>query len=129
MNFRDRIRDALRRVGDASSYLSPSLSLRELLSRNLSAGRDGRRTVGTGSNLAPVSSASFPRAGTPAGHTLVPKPTPANLRRFAETPVARRAINCIKDRIVKPGLRDDVARYFIERSEDGPMLLGETPLA
>jgi hypothetical protein len=29
----------------------------------------------------------------------------------------------------KPGLRDDVAQYFIERSEDGPMLLGETPLA
>ncbi len=28
----------------------------------------------------------------------------------------------------KPGLRDDVARYFIERSEDGPLLLGETPL-
>ncbi len=28
----------------------------------------------------------------------------------------------------KPGLRDDVTRYFIERSEDGPMLLGETPL-
>ena len=28
----------------------------------------------------------------------------------------------------KPGLRDDVARYFIERSEDGPALLGETPL-
>ena len=24
----------------------------------------------------------------------------------------------------KPGLRDDVARYFIERSEDGPLLLG-----
>lgn len=30
----------------------------------------------------------------------LPKPTPANLRRFAETPVARRAINTIKDRIV-----------------------------
>jgi hypothetical protein len=28
----------------------------------------------------------------------------------------------------KPGLRDDVARYFIERSEDGLLLLGETPL-
>jgi len=26
------------------------------------------------------------------------------------------------------GLRDDVARYFIERSEDGPLLPGETPL-
>lgn len=29
----------------------------------------------------------------------LPKPTPANLRRFAETPVVRRAINVIKDRI------------------------------
>jgi len=29
----------------------------------------------------------------------LPKPTAANLRRFAEIPVARRAINCIKDRI------------------------------
>src|SRR4051812_22883432 len=29
----------------------------------------------------------------------LPKPTPANLRKFAETPVARKAINTIKDRI------------------------------
>jgi len=29
----------------------------------------------------------------------MPKPTPANLRRFAETPMARRAINVVKDRI------------------------------
>jgi phage portal protein BeeE len=29
----------------------------------------------------------------------LPKPTPVNLRKFAETPVARRAINTIKDRI------------------------------
>ena len=29
----------------------------------------------------------------------MPKPTPANLRRFAETPVARKAINTIKDRV------------------------------
>ncbi|HEY4053537.1 MAG TPA: phage portal protein [Terriglobales bacterium] len=29
----------------------------------------------------------------------MPKPTPMNLRRFSETPVARRAINTIKDRI------------------------------
>ncbi len=34
-----------------------------------------------------------PRADT------LPKATPANLRRFAETPVARKAINTIKDRI------------------------------
>jgi phage portal protein BeeE len=30
---------------------------------------------------------------------VMPKATPANLRRFAETPVARKAINTIKDRI------------------------------
>jgi phage portal protein BeeE len=30
---------------------------------------------------------------------VLPKPTPANLRRFGETPVVRRAINLIKDRV------------------------------
>jgi len=34
------------------------------------------------------------------GSSGLPKPTQANLRRFAETPVVRRAINVIKDRIV-----------------------------
>jgi HK97 family phage portal protein len=34
-----------------------------------------------------------------AGQALLPKPTPENLRRFAETPVVRRAINLIKDRV------------------------------
>src|SRR5438270_10398292 len=29
----------------------------------------------------------------------LPKPTPTNLRKFAETPVARKAINTIKDRV------------------------------
>ncbi len=52
----------------------------------------------------------------------LPKPTPANLRHFAETPVVRRAINVIKDRIaamdwqvrVRRGARpDDVA--FLQR--------------
>jgi HK97 family phage portal protein len=34
-----------------------------------------------------------------AGQVLLPKPTAENLRRFAETPVVRRAINLIKDRV------------------------------
>jgi hypothetical protein len=29
----------------------------------------------------------------------MPKPTPGNLRRFAEMPIARKALNTIKDRI------------------------------
>ena len=48
-----------------------------------------RRTLALPSILSPI---QFP------GRHL-PKPTPANLRRFAETPVVRRAINVIKDRI------------------------------
>ena len=48
-----------------------------------------RKTLALPSILSPI---AFP------GRSL-PKPTPANLRRFAETPVVRRAINIIKDRI------------------------------
>ena len=48
-----------------------------------------RKTLALPSVLAPY---SFPAKA-------LPKPTPANLRRFAETPVVRRAINLIKDRV------------------------------
>jgi hypothetical protein len=94
MNIRERIRGAMRRAGE--------VSLRELFSGEVfAAGREERRTSGAGSNLAPYFplGGGFSRAGVPAPHLFVPKPTAANLRRFAETPVARRAINVIKDRI------------------------------
>ena len=56
----------------------------------IAAGDEGmRRTLALPSILSP---------GQGPGH-LLPKPTPTNLRRFAETPVVRRAINVIKDRI------------------------------
>jgi phage portal protein BeeE len=42
--------------------------------------------------------AALSHRGSAIDHIL-PKPTPANLRRFAETPVARKAINTIKDRV------------------------------
>jgi HK97 family phage portal protein len=48
-----------------------------------------RKTLAMPSVLSPV---QFPGQ-------LLPKPTPMNLRRFGETPVVRRAINVIKDRI------------------------------
>jgi HK97 family phage portal protein len=40
-----------------------------------------------------------PYPGLRTGQNSTPKPTPANLRKFAETPVARRAINLVKDKI------------------------------
>jgi len=55
----------------------------------LEGSNEKRRTVALPSILSTYS----PRAGA------MPKPTAANLRRFAETPIARRAINAIKDRI------------------------------
>jgi len=99
MNIRERVRGALRRVGDVSVW--------GRLAENLfgGAGSTHRRTWGAGSNLAPISSpggllpVNISRAGATAPHALVLKPTPANLRRFSENPVARRAINVIKDRI------------------------------
>jgi HK97 family phage portal protein len=48
-----------------------------------------RKTLALPAILSPL---QFP------GQSL-PKPTPANLRRFAETPIVRRAINVIKDRV------------------------------
>ena len=72
----------------------------------------GRRTLSMPAFWGPV---QFPGR-------LLPKPTPANLRRFAETPVVRRAMNVIKDRVAAmdwqirvrrgavPGEVDDIER-------------------
>src|SRR5260370_11614399 len=50
----------------------------------------------------------------------MPKATPYNLRRFSETPVARRAINCLKDRIAGMRWRIQPRRgYPIEAIPDG----------
>ena len=61
--------------------------------RDVDAGADlaRRRTVSLPSILSPFS------VGNGMG---IPKPTQVNLRKFAETPVVRRAINVIKDRVV-----------------------------
>src|SRR5574338_140183 len=65
-------------------------TLRGLLRRIAGAGAsEKRRTLALPTILSPYG----PRAD------LMPKPTPANLRKFAETPIARKAINTIKDRI------------------------------
>jgi len=94
MNIREIVRGAMRRMG--------AVSLRELWSETAfgSNGVNRRRTEGAGSNLAPFfPGSSFTQAGASTPYGLMPKPTAANLRRFAETPVARRAINVVKDRI------------------------------
>ncbi len=65
-------------------------------------------TVEAAASAVPATSALVPRKTVAlpsilgpyqAPANLLPKPTPINLRRFAETPLVRRAINVIKDRI------------------------------
>src|ERR1700761_5765820 len=60
--------------------------------------------VEAGAELARRRTLALPSIFAPYGAGLqgtdLPKPTQANLRRFAETPVVRRAINVIKDRVV-----------------------------
>src|SRR5438270_8141381 len=70
MNIKESFRGALRRLAGARVS-------------------DARRTVPLPSMLMPYGSRV----------ENMPKPTPANLRRFAETPIARKAINTVKDRI------------------------------
>ncbi len=51
--------------------------------------------------------------------SMLPKPTAANLRRFAETPVARRAINVVKDRISSMDWQVRVRRGYNPAEIDG----------
>ncbi len=78
-----------RQVTDAWQRLA---GRKDLAAAAADANQGERKTVMLPSILSPL------RQGV-AGQNATPKPTPANLRKFAETPVARRAINVVKDRI------------------------------
>jgi phage portal protein BeeE len=85
MTLTSRFRDALRRLAAARTPGGPIVAplLRAM------GWTDRRKTV----PLPSIFNSYSPRADA------LPKPTPANLRRFSELPVARRAINTIKDQV------------------------------
>ncbi len=64
----------------------------------VSAGAEGDTTGERKTSMLPSILMPYQRASRP-GLQVMPKPTPANLRRFAETPVVRRALNIVKNRI------------------------------
>lgn len=76
MGVKNSIRNALKRFGA------------EEVEAKAEAPQQQRKTVALPSILAPYQA-----------QRALPKPTPANLRKFAETPLVRRAINIIKDRV------------------------------
>jgi HK97 family phage portal protein len=64
------------------------------------------------------------------GQSALPKPTPANLRKFAETPVVRRAINVVKDRIASMDWQVRVCRgYEFAQVEDAAARLNALRLS
>jgi len=90
MNITERLRGAWRRVGGGvSEFIRPTGLAESSIAAENNGAVDKRRTV-------PLPSILNSYAPRPDG---LPKPTAQNLRRFAETPVARKAINTIKDRI------------------------------
>ena len=86
--------------------MSVGEQLREMWRQARGGGRYGRGADTRAAELAAATEAERKTLAMPTilspvqfpGRHL-PKPTPMNLRRFAETPVVRRAINVIKDRI------------------------------
>ncbi len=82
MNITERLRGAWRRMAGVSLASAGGVLSDERLAKR-------RRT----SALPSIFNSYGPMT------EAMPKPTPYNLRRFSETPIARRAINCIKDRI------------------------------
>jgi HK97 family phage portal protein len=70
------------------------------------AGMGERKTAMLPSILSP-----YRPAGRP-GQNALPKPTAANLRKFAETPVVRRAINVVKDKIASMDWQVKVRRGY-----------------
>ncbi|NYF91833.1 phage portal protein [Tunturiibacter empetritectus] len=70
------------------------------------AGMGARKTAMLPSILSP-----YRPAGRP-GQNALPKPTAANLRKFAETPVVRRAINVVKDKIASMDWQVKVRRGY-----------------
>ena len=76
MSVKDSIRSAWRRLGGVEARMAADPAVQ-------------RKTVALPSIFSPY----------PSAQRALPKPTPANLRKFAETPVVRRAINLIKDRV------------------------------
>ena len=75
--------------------------LREIWRQAIGSGQKDDLAAGAATAEAERKTLALPAILSPVQFPgrLLPKPTPVNLRRFAETPVVRRAINVIKDRI------------------------------
>ena len=93
MGVRTMVRDVWRRLGGVEAAAGD-------------AGMGERKTTMLPSILNPYNPAGR------MGQSALPKPTVANLRKFAETPVVRRAINVVKDRVASMDWQVRVRRGY-----------------
>ena len=107
MNMRNTFRGALRRVVEFPSFTHPLRFAKKDGAPNHNDGAPGPNSpaalaaagVEPARKTVPLPTIFAPGAPTLARAGVMPKPSPTNLRRFAEMPIARKAINTIKDRI------------------------------
>ena len=120
MNMQETLRGARRRIADVrmagtallnqirpNGNIATNRSNADVIAGTVNNGRNhraGLELAAAGSLESARRTAPLPSILTPGAPTLMragvmPKPTPANLRRFAEMPIARKAINTIKDRV------------------------------
>src|SRR5271165_2765223 len=122
MNIRKGWSGALRRMAEASEELiGRKLQVLRLAPLAQDDNTDGRiEAVGeTARRTVPLPSILTSGAPTLMRAGVMPKPTPGNLRRFAEMPVARRAINIVKDRVAGMQWRIEPRRGRSYGNSDG----------
>src|ERR1700757_4879813 len=87
MNIREKVRGALRRIAGVS--LGDAMEMEAVGSSSFAAGSTAAERGRTVALPSILNTFGYARGGA-AWAQAMPKPTPANLRRFAETPVARK---------------------------------------
>ncbi len=104
MSFGERVRDVWEVLASVEAGRAKKGEAVKAAAKD--AGKE-RKTVPLPSILTP-----YPYVGQASNQASMPKPTAVNLRRFAETPVARRAINLVKDRIASMDWQVRVRRGY-----------------
>lgn len=107
MGFEESLRGAWLRLQEFAGGFTGELEAKA------GASNDGqRKTAALPAAFFPYSSAGPYGMGVRSAQHTMPKPTPTNLRRFAETPVVRRAINVVKDKIASMDWQIRVRRGY-----------------
>jgi len=106
MGMQESLQGAWQRLSGFATGLADGLGFEDEVQAAAAAESGQRKTMVLPSVLTPYGSSAR------AAQMSLPKPTAANLRKLAETPVVRRAINVVKDRIASMDWQIRVRRGY-----------------